>query len=310
MAEGKKFRMVTRGDFDGLVCAVLLAELNLIDDIVFAHPKDVQDGVFKLSENDITANLPFDERVHISFDHHLSEAIRVAMPDDRMVNISNAPSTAQVVFDYYGREKFHSHMVQLVDIANKVDAAHYTTEDVLEPKDWELLSFIIDPRTGLGRFSDGGKPVKPLMVDLVDYCRNLPIERIMELPDVASKAALLREHEPKCKEQLLRCSKLFGNCVVIDLREEETIWSGNRFLIYALFPDANISIHVLWGFEKQKTVLAVGKSIINRTSKTNIGSLMLEFGGGGHANAGTCQVANKHAQMILSAVIDKINADG
>ncbi|PZO82618.1 MAG: exopolyphosphatase, partial [Micavibrio aeruginosavorus] len=104
--------------------------------------------------------------------------------------------------------------------------------------------------------------------------------------------------------------RVHGNLVILDLRREDTIWAGNRFMIYALFPNCNISMHAMWGKNKQNTVLAIGKSILNRTSKTNVGELCLSYGGGGHNAAGTCQVENLKSDEIVQAIIDKINKDG
>jgi len=173
-----------------------------------------------------------------------------------------------------------------------------------------LLNYLMDSRTGLGRFREFRVSNYQLMMDLIQYCRHHGIDKILELPDVVERVDLYFEHAAKAKEQLLRCSTVHGNLLVLDLRNEETIFAVNRFMVYALFPQTNISIHVLWGLQKQNTVFATGKSITNRSSKTNIGDLMLSYGGGGHANAGTCQVENDRAADVLQALIRKINADG
>ncbi|BCU05829.1 hypothetical protein [Allochromatium tepidum] len=148
------------------------------------------------------------------------------------------------------------------------------------------------------------------MMDLIDYCKNHDIDQILALPDVRERVDLYFEQEEKCKEQIRRCATVHGNLVVLDLRGEETIWAGNRFIIYALFPQCNISIHVLWGVKQQNTVFATGKSIFDRSSKTNVGELMLEYGGGGHQAAGTCQVDNDRAEQVLGELIARIEADG
>jgi len=145
---------------------------------------------------------------------------------------------------------------------------------------------------------------------LIDYCKNHTIVEIMALPDVRERKDLYFEHAEKCKEQISRCATVHKNLVVLDLRDEEIIYAGNRFIIYAMYPQTNISIHVLWGLKNQNTVFATGKSILNRTSKTNIGALMLEYGGGGHENAGTCQVDNERAEEVLGALIARINSEG
>jgi len=307
----KRYRLVTRSDFDGLVCAVLLKHLDLIDDILFVHPKDMQDGKIAITDRDITTNLPYVASAHLAFDHHSSETLRNTFRRDNHVIDPKAPSAARVVYDHYGGTRsFPSAWRDMMDAVDKGDAARFSREEVLDPKGWNLLNFLMDARTGLGRFHDFRISNYQLMMDLIDYCRNHTIAQIMQLPDVQERVALYFEHDQLCKEQIRRCAKVHGNLVVLDLREEKVIFAGNRFVIYALFPETNISIHVLWGLKNQNTVFATGKSILNRTSKTNIGALMLEYGGGGHENAGTCQVSNDMAEDVLGALVKRINSEG
>jgi nanoRNase/pAp phosphatase (c-di-AMP/oligoRNAs hydrolase) len=193
---------------------------------------------------------------------------------------------------------------------DKADAARFSREEVLDPKGWNLLNFLMDARTGLGRFRNFRISNYQLMMALIDACRKQSIGDIMQLPDVRERTALYLEHNAQCQQQIRRCARVHGNLVVLDLREEEVIYAGNRFLIYALFPQTNISIHVLWGLKNQNTVFATGKSILNRTSNTNVGALMLEYGGGGHENAGTCQVSNEMAEEVLGALIGRITTEG
>jgi nanoRNase/pAp phosphatase (c-di-AMP/oligoRNAs hydrolase) len=306
-----KFRLVTRSDFDGLVCAVLLKHLDLIDEILFVHPKDMQDGKIAITSRDITTNLPYVSGAHLAFDHHLSETIRNTGDRQNHVIDPNAPSAARVVYDYYGGgNKFPSAWNDMMLAVDKGDSAQFNRDEILNPKGWDLLNFLMDARTGLGRFRDFRISNYNLMMDLIDYCRAHTISEIMALPDVKERSDLYFDHAEKCKEQIRRCSTVHKNLVVLDLRNEETIYAGNRFVIYALYPDQNISIHVLWGLKNQNTVFATGKSILNRTSKTNIGALMLEYGGGGHENAGTCQVENDMAEEVLGALIARINKEG
>jgi nanoRNase/pAp phosphatase (c-di-AMP/oligoRNAs hydrolase) len=309
--ETKKYRLVTRSDFDGLVCAVLLKHLGMLGEILFVHPKDMQDGKIDIGPNDITTNLPYVAGAHLAFDHHLSETIRNTGERANHIIDPNAPSAARVVYDYYGGLKaFPAAWNDMMAAVDKADAAQFSRDEILQPKSWVLLNYLMDSRTGLGRFREFRISNYNLMMDLIEHCRTQSIDQIMELPDVKERADMYFEHEPKFREQLQRCSTVHGNLVVLDLRNEETIYAGNRFMIYALYPDCNISIHVLWGVKKQNTVLATGKSIVNRSSKTNIGELMLVYGGGGHENAGTCQPANDQAEIVLKALIAKINADG
>ncbi len=306
-----KFRLVTRSDFDGLVCAVLFKELDMIDDIKFVHPKDMQDGTILISGTDITTNLPYVEGVHLAFDHHSSEISRVEGDPDNHIIDPEAPSAARVVYDHYGgKEKFPNVSGEMMDAVDKGDAAQFSEDEILNSEGWVLLNFLMDARTGLGRFREFRVSNYNLMMQLIDYCRDHTVEEILALDDVKERIALYNEHQDDFKAQIKRCTTVHGNLVVLDLRREETIYAGNRFMIYALFPATNISIHVLWGLNKMNTVLATGKSIINRTSNTNIGELMLKYDGGGHENAGTCQVENDDAERVLGELIEQITADG
>jgi nanoRNase/pAp phosphatase (c-di-AMP/oligoRNAs hydrolase) len=310
MSEGK-FRLVTRSDFDGLVCAVLLKELNMIDDIKFVHPKDMQDGTILISETDITTNLPYVEGVHLAFDHHASELTRLGQKPDNYITDPEAPSAARVVYDHFGgADKFPKVSPDMMTAVDKGDSAQFSEDEILNAEGWALLNYLMDARTGLGRFREFRVSNYNLMMQLIDNCRDLPVEEILALPDVAERVDLYKEHLDDFKDQIKRCTTVNGNLAVLDLRGEETIFAGNRFMIYALFPETSISIHVMWGLNKLNTVFATGKSIINRTSNTNIGELMLKYGGGGHENAGTCQVDNDDAEKVLGELTEKIIADG
>jgi len=306
----KKFRLVTRSDMDGLVCAVILKQLELIDEITFVHPKDMQDGTITITENDIITNLPYVPQAHLVFDHHESETVRNEKADNHII-IADAPSAARVVYDYYVKDNDLSMIRQdMMEAVDKADAAQFTKEDILNPKGWELLSFLMDSRTGLGRFREFRISNYALMMDLIDYCHDHGIEDIMQLPDVKERVDLFNKYADEFKDQLQRCATIHKNLVVLDLRNEETIFPGNRFMIYAMFPQTNISIHVLWGFQKQNTVFATGKSIIDRSSKTNVGELMYKYGGGGHGAAGTCQIDNDKCEDVLQELITAITNDG
>lgn len=308
----KKYRLITRSDMDGLVCAVLLKELNIIDDISFAHPKDMQDGLIDIDDDVITTNLPYVEGVYMAFDHHASELSRVSTsPGNHIIN-ATAPSAARVVYDYFGgANAFPRISEDMMAAVDKADSAAFSKEDILDAKGWDLLSFIMDARTGLGRFRDFNISNYQLMMKLIDTVReHQDIEDILRMPDVKERADLYVSHMPKFREQIERCAELHENLVVLDLRKEDTIWAGNRFMIYAIFPKCNISMHIMWGKNKQNTVLAIGKSILNRTSKTNVGDLCLSYGGGGHDAAGTCQVPNIKADERIEEITAKINKDG
>ena len=305
----EKYRLVTRSDFDGLVCAVLLKELDMIDDILFVHPKDMQDGKISITDRDISTNLPYVEGCHLAFDHHLSEVIRNRKRKNHII-IPEAPSAARVVYDHYGgKAAFPNVSDAIMEAVDKGDSAQFTRKEILNPEGWVLMNFLMDARTGLGRFRNFTISNYQLMMQLIEYCRHHEIDDILKLPDVMERVELYREHEAKAKAQIQRCSTVHDNLVVLDLREEETIYATNRFMIYALFPQCNISMHVMWGLKKQNTVFAIGKSILDRGSNTNVGELCLSYEGGGHTAAGTCQVDNGDAQSVLKELVAKINAD-
>ena len=305
-----KFRLVTRSDFDGLACAVLLKEIGMVEDILFVHPKDMQDGKIEIGERDITTNLPYVATAHLVFDHHQSEMIRNTGSRKNHVIDPKAASAARVVYDYFGgKSRFSNVSDEMMAAVDKADSAQYDLDDILAPKDWTLLNYLMDARTGLGRFKNFRISNYQLMMALIDCCRTMSIQQILELPDVKERCDLYMSHRSLAGEQIERCSRVYGKVVVLDLRNEETIYATNRFLIYAMFPLCNLSIHQLWGLNKQNTVLAIGKSILDRSSKTTVGELCLRFGGGGHQAAGTCQVENSWAERALAELIESIHDD-
>lgn len=304
-------RLLTRSDFDGLVCAVLLKELGLIDGYQFVHPKDVQDGKVEVTKDDVLANIPYVPGCGLWFDHHSSEQARSLHADGYQGCFRQAPSCARVIWDYYGGHvRFSKKLDSLMVAVDKADSADLNVQDVEDPSDWILLSYVMDPRTGLGRYRDYRISNYKLMEELVELCRTRPAEEILALPDVQERVVRYREQTALFKEMVRRNSTLQGNVVVLDLRNEEEIFAGNRFVIYTMFPTANVSIQVIWGLRKQNTVMTCGHSIINRSSKTDIGKLMLEYGGGGHRAVGTCQVPTEDAERVLSELIARMNADG
>src|SRR3954464_1456391 len=298
--KAESYRLVTRSDFDGLVCAALLKHLGILDDILFVHPKDVQDGKVALGPNDVTTNLPYHPDVAISFDHHDSEVVRVGEPKPNHVIVPGAESAARVVYEYYGGAEAFPGIEELMDAVDKGDAAQFSLEEILRPTGWVLLNFLMAPGTGLGRFREFRISNYQLMMQLIDVCTAMSIEEILETPDVKERVELYFAHADRAAEQIRRCASVHGNLVVLDLRDEEVIHPTNRFTLYALYPQCNISIHALWGLRQQNTVFATGKSILHRGSKTDVGELMLQYGGGGHEAAGTCQVANEDATRVLA----------
>jgi nanoRNase/pAp phosphatase (c-di-AMP/oligoRNAs hydrolase) len=307
-----KYRLVTRSDFDGLVCAVLLRHVGLIDEITFVHPKDVQDGAVDITERDILTNLPYAPAAHLVFDHHHSETLRTGGTATNHVIDPDAPSAARVVYDHFGgAERFPHVSAELMDAVDRADSAAYEIDEILEPVGWTLLNFLMDSRTGLGRFRDFRISNYQLMMQLIDACiEHQDAEEILALPDVSERAELYRAQHDLFVAQLRRVSHLEGDVVIVDLRDEETIHAGNRFMVYALFPTARVSVHVIWGRQKLNTVLAVGKSILDRTSPADIGAVMLGYGGGGHLAAGTCQVPHEDSERVLAEIVAAVGAPG
>jgi nanoRNase/pAp phosphatase (c-di-AMP/oligoRNAs hydrolase) len=303
-----RYRLVTRSDFDGLVCAAILKELDILEDILFVHPKDMQDGKIEIGPRDITTNLPYVPGVGICFDHHSSEGLRVADRPDNHVLATEAKSAARVVYDHFGGAARLPHIsAEMMEAVDKADSADFTRDEILEPTGWPLLSFLMDPRTGLGRFREFRISNYQLMMQLIDACTELTVEEILATPDVAERVELYNEHAEAAAEQIQNCATVHGDLVVLDLRDQETIHPTNRFMLYALFPDCNLSVHVLWGLKQQNTVFAMGKSILDRSSTIDVGELMLAYGGGGHHAAGTCQVDNDAAARVLNELIVRVN---
>ncbi len=307
-----RHRLVTRSDFDGLVCAVLLRHLDLIDEIVFVHPKDVQDGTVEITGRDLLTNLPYDHRAHTVFDHHHSEVLRSSEHPEgaaEHVIIASAPSAARVVFDHFGgADAFPTVPESLMAAVDQADSAQYSLEEVLRPTGWALLNYLMDSRTGLGRFREFRISNYALMMQMIDACmEHADAEAILALPDVAERVDLYRAQAEQFAAQLLRVSTVHDDVVVVDLREEDVIYAGNRFLVYALFPQARVSVHVIWGRGKQNTVLAMGRSILDRTSTTDIGAVALRHGGGGHEAAGTCQVPHQDSERVLAEVVASLS---
>ena len=301
------YTLYTRSNFDGFVCAALLKEIGLIDEVKFVHPKDVQDGKIQLGETDITASLPYCSGVYMAFDHHSSEAVRTKEVKENYIIEPAAPSSARIIYEYFGGEdRFSSNLHDLMDAVDKADCTNFSENDVLNPQGWVFLNYLMDPRTGLGRFRNFTISNYNLMLKLVDLCPKKSITEIMEDPDVRERIALYNEEKEKFKEQIKRCTKVDGNIAILDVRNEDVIHVGNRFMVYALFPECNISIHIFDGKQKKNTVFAVGKSIVNRSCPIDIGAMMYEYEGGGHMNAGTCQVENDKADETLKSIIASI----
>lgn len=305
-----RHRLVTRSDFDGLVCAVLLKELGLIDRVMFVHPKDVQDGRVEIGSGDITTNLPYAAAAHRAFHHHPAETLHNTAHVGNQVVDPAAPSTARVIWSHYGgASTFRKIDPELIEAVDRATSARHALDDVLQPSGWTLLGFVTDPRTGLGRYRRFKVSNYRLMFDLIEACRTLSVASILALPDVAERVELYHQHAPRAVDQLLATSTVRGNAVVVDLKQESQIWSTNRFTVYALYPQCNVSLHRLWGRQGRNIVFALGRSIFDRTCITDIGALCRRYGGGGLAAAGTCQIGHEFSDRVLAELLDQLHAD-
>lgn len=304
MAE-RKYRLITRADFDGVVCGALFKEMEMISEVIFVHPKEMQDARVPVSEGDISTNLPYVDGIHLCFDHHISEVERVGSRKNHIID-PNAPSTARVVYDHFGgRERFSHIPEDLMAEVDRADSAQYSIEDIMAPEGWALLNFILDGRSGLSQYKDFTISNEQLMIDMMTYCRRHPVDEILRLPDVEERLHIYNYHEEFVELQLARCSRVMGNVVVSDFRREEVVYSGNRFMVYAVFPDCNVSLSIK-PLDNGAVELAMGKSIINRSSEANLGSLLLEHGGGGHRNAGTCRVAPDQVDRVVAELVSRV----
>ncbi|MBC8451638.1 MAG: exopolyphosphatase [Rhodospirillaceae bacterium] len=303
-----KFRLITRPDFDGVVSGALLYEREMVEDVIFAQPNEMQAGRVSVLGNDITANLPYNENAVLCFDHHLSETARVGERENLVID-SDSPSAARVIYNHFGgREGFPMFPTDLMKAVDQADSADYSEEDILAPTDWTLINFVTDPRTGLSRFGHFAISNDQLMIDLMHYCRRHEPGEILDIPDVEERVHLFLEHGEYAELQIRKNANVQGKTVVVDLLQEEKIYACNRFMVYALYPECNLSIYLNPLENSDVVEIAMGKSILDRSSNTNVGMLMLDYGGGGHEAVGTCRVPKGEADDVLAALIEKIQA--
>ena len=303
-------RVVTRSDMDGLVCAVLLKEVESIDEIIFVHPKDIQDGKVEITQKDILTNIPYDPRCGMWFDHHSSEATRTENIKDFKGALEIAPSAARVVYNYYGGREKLERFENLLNDVDAMDSASLTMEDITNPTGWILLGFVLDSRTGLGKYRDFKISNFQLMMKMTDWIGKHDVKEILEFEDVKERTEMYFKHNEEFSSHLKSCSRLEKNVVVTDQRNFDEVPTGNRFLVYTLFPTCNISVRIFWGFKKQNVVCAVGHNIFNRDCNTDVGELMSQYAGGGHKGAGTCQLEVGDADTKLKEIVDKIQSNG
>ncbi|HEY6549462.1 MAG TPA: exopolyphosphatase [Vicinamibacteria bacterium] len=297
-------RLVTRADLDGLASAVLITASEKIDDILLVHPQDITDKKVPISPADILANLPYHPSCGKWFDHHLLTESNERPPERFEGRYGLAPSAARVVFEYYiEKNPFLKKYETFVAETDRLDAAQLTLDDVLDPQGYILLGYTLDPRTGLGAYQDYFKK-------LVQWLHNKPVEEIMELPEVKERVDRMRAQDQAFREATEKCSRMDGNVVITDFRTLSPLPVGNRFLVYTLFPRANISLRVHWGPTRDHVSVAVGHSIFNRTSRTTVGTLMSRYGGGGHKGAGHCLLPAAQAEEKIAEMVATMKKDG
>ena len=297
-------RLITRSDFDGLACAVLLNKVGIIDSYKFVHPKDLQDGLVEVNENDCLANVPFVRGCGLWFDHHLSEKERYAYEGCYKGRSEIKPSCARVIYEYYGGESTFKGLEEFVKAVDKVDSADLTIDDIRNPKGYVLLGFIMDPRTGLGRFRDFTISNYQLMSNMITWCATKSIDEILHLPDVLERIKVYNEQTELFIDMVKKHTEVRGKTIITDLRRVPIIYTGNRFMIYSLYPQCNLSVWIVSGKGGEGCSCAVGYSILNRTCDVNVGSLMLKYGGGGHKAVGTCQFSSDIDEKIRELIAD------
>ncbi len=286
-------RLITRSDFDGLACGALLLEAGVIDNWKFAHPKDLQDGLVEVTEDDCLANVPYVEGCGLWFNHHSSEHERLQLAGKYKGESRITPSCARIIYEYYGGKERFPQYDDLMIAVDKVDSGNLTIDEIQNPQGWILIGFLMDPRTGLGRWRRFTISNYQLMEKLMHACRNMTTEEILNLPDVQERIQVYREQDEKFREMVKAHTVVDGNLIISDLRGVDPIYSGNRFLIYSMFPEQNISAWIVKGKGVEVCSAAVGYRILNKTSNVDVGSLMLKYGGGGHRKVGTCQFSNE-----------------
>ena len=299
-------RLVTRSDFDGLACGALLKDVGVIDCWKFVHPKDLQDGLVEITKDDCLANVPFVEGCGLWFDHHSSEFERNQLEGKFVGESRLTPSCARIIYDYYGGEERFSHYDEMMEAVDKVDSGHLTKEEILHPEGWILIGFLMDPRTGLGRWRNFTISNYQLMEKLIDCCRTMNTEEILSLPDVRERIEVYNEQTEKFIEMVKAHTRVEKDVIISDLRGVDPIYSGNRFLIYSLYPEQNISAWIVNGKGGAGCSAAVGYSILNRTSNVDVGHLMLKYGGGGHKAVGTCQFSDANMDTELPKMLDEL----
>jgi nanoRNase/pAp phosphatase (c-di-AMP/oligoRNAs hydrolase) len=283
---------------------MVLKEAGIIDSVQFVHPKDLQDGLFQADAGDVLCNVPYVPGCGLWFDHHTSEADRVGWNPGVKGVSRKAPSCARIVYEYYGGEDKFPQFKDVIEAADKVDSGQLTPDDIRNPQGWVLVGFIADPRTGLGRFHDFRISNYNLMMDFLDHLRTKPLAEILENPDVKERIDLYRQQTELFVDMVKKHTKIEGSVIVTDLRGVNPIYTSNRFTVYSVFPEQNVSLWITDGKAKVNVMISCGYSVVNRTCNADIGALMLKHGGGGHKQVGTCQVPFDDADTIIAGIVE------
>jgi hypothetical protein len=290
-------RLMTRPDLDGLTCAVLLTRCELADSVELVHPQDVTDRRIAIGPGDILANLPYHPSCGMWFDNHLLTDPKAMPPTGFKGRYGKAPSAARLVYEHL--VPTHPDLARYENLlaeTDRLDSAQLTLADVLNPAGYILVGLTLDPRTGLGR-------PREYFDLLLSAVRDRPVEEVLALPEVRERALRLREQDHAFREAALTHSRLDANVVVTDFRALDAIPAGNRFLVFTLFPQANVGVRVQWGPGHEKVAVSTGRSIFNRTSRANLGVLMSLYGGGGHAGAGACLLPPATADTQIAEIV-------
>jgi hypothetical protein len=308
--------LVTRADFDGLVCGALITKFEKIDSYLFVEPKFMQDRLVEVHSGDIIANLPYHPNCTLWFDHHITNT----MPEfDRPIvpgkgGFRLAPSAARVVYEYYTElaanrdpavgaqqaaeiERFLTtdRMKYLLQEADKIDAGQLTREDVMNPQGYVLISMTTD-----GRYAED----EPYWRRIIDLLRDQNLEETLQDPEVASRCQRVLDYQEKLRAILLKNTTLKGNVIYVDLRPVHDMPDGNRFLLFTLFPQGNIAVKVSYDTQRENTTaISVGYNIFNKTSSVNVGELLQRYGGGGHRVVGSCRVPNDQAEQAIKEIL-------
>lgn len=289
-----KASLFTKSDFDGLVCAALLKNAGMVNNIVFVHGFDVEQGRVEIKEGDIMCNLPETAPCKLCFNYG--------------AGLNDAKSSARLVYDYIGENASYENKDLVLDLLHAVDKAQsgeFTIEDVLEPKAWDMLNFIMDSRTGLGRVRAFRMSNYAIMMRLVDFLLSYSPDKILEMPDIKERLDYYEDSKDEYREMLEYNSREDGGILIIDLRDEQYLKPANRFMKYAIYPDCEVAIQIMWGLRQKNTVFALGSSIFSK-SMLDLENIISEFGGMGHRYSGSIQVENANADEVLTKLIEKI----